>query len=558
MKKEYDLMKIVVIGAVAAGTSAAAKARRNDEEANIKIFDVDNEISYSGCTLPYYIGEEVPDRKELTPRDADFFKRKYNVDIFTKHEVLKIETLDKTLTVKNLVSKDIFVEAYDKLVIATGAKPIVPDIKGALRENVLYLRNVNDADKIKKYISDNKPKSAVIVGTGFIGMEMAENLMKIGINVTFIERLGQVTPALDSDMAVYVEEYLKNKGIKVLLSKTVTELRGEPYVNEVILEDGRAISMDFVIMAVGIRPNVSLAKEAALEISITGAIKVNSKMQTSNEDIYACGDCATGYSSITGKEIYRPLGSTANKMGRIAGDQITGGSLEFKGILGTAIFKVFDMTVAQTGLTEKEAIKEGFDVVICHNIKPDKPEYFQGRDMIIKGVADKNTGRFLGAQIIGYSGVDKRIDVFATAITFGAKVQDLMHLDLAYSPPFSTTKDPVMYTGMILDNIINRGRKLITSDQLKDMLDNKKEVTVIDTRLPKQYEESHIENAVSIPHEQVRERLEEMDRDKTVVTYCNKGVTGNAVQNILINKGFKDVYNISGGHKNYIIQTKKK
>jgi len=549
-------MKIVIIGAVAGGTSAAAKARRNDENAEIRMFDMDYDISYSGCGLPYYIGEEIQDREDLTPRNAEFFKKKYNVDIFRRHEVLNINTEGKVLAINNLETNEMFTESYDKLVIATGAKPIVPNILGAEKSNVFYLRNVRQADKIKEYILTHKPKSVVCIGTGFIGLEMTENLKNLGIEVTLIERLNQITPGLDGDMAVHVEKYLKSKDINMILGDSVVELKGEPLVNQVVLQSGKVIDADFVIMSIGVKPNVELAKEAGIELGANGSIKVNTKMMTNIKDVYACGDCAESYSVITKKPLYRPLGSTANKMGRIAGDQISGGNLEFRGILGTGIFKIFDMTVAQTGLTEKEAINEGFEPVVCHNIKPDKPEYYHGKEMVIKAVADKNTGKLLGVQIVGYTGVDKRIDVFVTAITFGAKVEDLFHLDLAYAPPFSTTKDPVMYTGMILDNAINRGRELITPGELNKLIEKGTDITVIDARVNKQYEEAHVNSAINIPHDQVRKRAEELDKEKVVVTYCNKGVTGNAVQNILINQGFKKVYNISGGHKNYKAQSK--
>ncbi|WP_027626519.1 FAD-dependent oxidoreductase [Clostridium lundense] len=549
-------MKIVVIGAVAAGTSAAAKARRNDESAEIKIFDIDYNISYSGCGLPYYIGEQIEDRGEIVPRDAGFFKKKYNIDIFIRHEVLKINIKDKVLIVRNLDTSKVFNESYDKLIIATGAKPVVPNIKGADLENIFYLRNVQQADKIKQYILVNNPKKAVIVGTGFIGLEMAENLKDLGIEVTLIEKLSQVTPGLDTDMAAYVEKYLKDKGINIILKDSVIELNKGDRTTEVVLQSGKKINGDFVIMAIGVKPNVELAKEAGIEIGVTGAIKVNKNMQTNYEDIYSCGDCTEGFSLITGKPLFRPLGSTANKMGRIAGDSLTGGKLQFRGVLGTAILKVFDMAVAQTGLSEKEAISESFDVVVCHNIKLDKPTYYNGKEMIIKGIADKKTGKLLGAQIVGYGGVDKRIDVFVTAITYGANVEDLFHLDLAYAPPFSTAKDPVMYTGMILDNAINRDKKLITPREVPKIIEKEKDVTVIDARVEKQYEEAHIEDAINIPHECIRESCNKLDKEKTIITYCNKGVTGNAVQNILINNGFKKVYNISGGYNNYKIQKK--
>jgi rhodanese-related sulfurtransferase len=273
-------------------------------------------------------------------------------------------------------------------------------------------------------------------------------------------------------------------------------------------------------------------------------------MQTNFEDIYACGDCAESYSLITGKPIYRPLGSTANKTGRIVGDQITGNPLEFRGILGTAIFRAFELTVAQTGLSEKEALAEGYDVETCYNIKYDKPEYMHGKEMLIKAVADRNTGRMLGAQIIGKSGVDKRIDVFATAITFGAKAEDLFHLDLAYAPPYSTAKDPVMYTGMILDNALNRNRRLISPAELQRKIENGDDLQIIDARSNHQFSQSHVKGAENIALEKMREAVDSLDGDKPIVCYCNRGVTSNAVQNILINKGFEKTYNLSGGYSN--------
>jgi NADPH-dependent 2,4-dienoyl-CoA reductase/sulfur reductase-like enzyme/rhodanese-related sulfurtransferase len=540
-------MRIIIIGAVAAGTSAAAKARRNNEEAEIVIYDRDNFISYSGCGMPYYIGGEIENADELTPRVPAFFKSKYNVDVLILHEVLSINPDSKTLEIKNLSTGEVFTDKYDKLVIATGARSVVPPIKGTDKENVFTLRNINDMNKIKDYIKTHNPKTAAIVGTGFIGLEVCENLKELGIEVTLIEMLPQVTPGLDNDIAVYVEEHLESKGVTVLTSTTATEIRD----NSVALSDGREINTDFVLLATGVKPNTELAKQAGVELGITGAIKVDERMRTNIEDIYSCGDCAEQFSVITGKPIYRPLGSTANKTGRITGDSMTGGSLTFRGILGTGIFRVFDITVAQTGLSEKEAKAEGFDVVVCHNIKPDKPKYMGGKEMIIKGIADKASGRLIGAQIVGYEGVDKRIDVFVTAITFKAKAEDLFHLDLAYAPPFSTTKDPVMYTGMILDNAINRGRPLITAEGLDKLMESGQKYKLIDARVSAQYDKEHVNTAENIPHSNLREELKNMDSDTIAVTYCNKGVTGNAAQNILLNNGIKEVYNLSGGHKQF-------
>ena len=540
-------MRILIIGAVAAGTSAAAKARRNNDLAEIVIYEMDKDISYSGCGLPYYIGGKIEDIGELTPRDSVFFKKKYNIDVFTEHEVLKIDLEAKALTVKNMNTKEVFIDKYDKLIVSTGAAPFKPNVEGIASDHVFFLRNVQNARDIRSFIEERKPKHAVIAGTGFIGFEMLENLIAQGIDVTIVEKQSKITPNLDEDMAAYLENALIKKNISIIKSSAIVTIQKD----KVILEDGREIESNMVIMATGVKPNVALAKEAGIEIGVTGAIKVNSKMQTNIQDVYACGDCIETFSTITGKHIYRPLGSTANKTGRIAGDALTGGTLEYRGNLSTAIFKLFDLTIASTGLSETDAIAEGYEVVTCHNIKHDKPEYFHGKEMIIKAIADKATEKLIGVQIVGYEGVDKRIDVFATLITYGAKVDDLFHLDLAYAPPFSTTKDPVHYTGMILDNALNKKRPIITAKEAQKLVSKGEKIQVIDTRVKKQYEEAHIENAVNMPQDQLREELKTLDKDILTITYCNKGVTGNAAQNILINHGFNKVYNLSGGHKFY-------
>jgi NADPH-dependent 2,4-dienoyl-CoA reductase/sulfur reductase-like enzyme/rhodanese-related sulfurtransferase len=544
-------MRIIIIGAVAAGTSAAAKARRNSEEAEIVIYEKESFISYSGCGMPYYIGGEVKNAAELTPRDPAFFKSKYNVDIFTLHEVLSINPSEKSIEVKNLSNDTVFTDSYDKLVIATGAKAVTTLIKGADSENVFTLRNIGDMNRIKAFMDTAAPKSAAIIGTGFIGLEVCENLKRLGISVTMIEKLPQVTPGLDSDMAVYVKEHLEQNGVEVLTDASIEEITG----NSVVLSDGKVIAADIVVIAIGVRPDTELARWAGVELGGTGGIKVNSTMQTNLPDIYACGDCIELFHAVTGKPVYRPLGSTANKTGRIAGDSITGGSLEFRGILGTGIFKIFDMTVAQTGLSEREAKEQGYDIAVCHNIKPNKPEYMGGKEMVIKGIADKTDGRLLGVQIIGFEGVDKRIDVFVTAITFKAAVGDLFHLDLAYAPPFSTTKDPVMYTGMILENAINNNRPLITAMELEDIMESGEAYNLIDTRTKVQFEKSHIDTAQNIPQSELRAEADKMDKETVTVAYCNKGVTGNAAQNILLGKGFQKVYNLSGGYKQFSRKT---
>lgn len=540
-------MKLVIIGAVAAGTSAAAKARRNSEKAEIVIYEKDSFISYSGCGMPYYIGGEVESADELAPRDPAYFKSKYNIDIFTMHEVLSIRPGEKTVGVKNFASGEVFSDTYDKLIIATGARAVVPPIKGAGNSNVFTLRNMNDMNRIKAFIDANHPKSAVIVGTGLVGIEACENLRKLGIEVTMVEILPQVTPMLDIDMSVYVKEHLEKNGVTVLTSASINEITA----SGLVLSGGNTIDGDMILVSAGVRPNTGVAGAAGIELGVAGAIKVDKKMKTNLEDIYACGDCIELFHAVTGKPVYRPLGSTANKTGRIAGDSVTGGSLEFRGVLGTGIFRVFDMTVAFTGLSEREAAGLGYDVAVCHNIKPNKPEYMGGKDMVIKGIADKKTGRLLGVQIVGFEGVDKRIDVFAAAITFKAEAKDLFHLDLAYAPPYSTARDPVMYTGMILDNDINKGRRLMTPQALDTLINSDEKYTLIDVRTAAQYKKSHIDSALHIPDYKLRASVPGLDKNNTTIVYCTRGITANASQNILINNGFKKTYNLSGGYRHY-------
>ena len=536
------MKKIIIIGAVAAGTSCAAKARRNDESASIKIYEKDNFISYSGCGMPYYLGNEVESIDTLTPRNPSFFKKKYNIDIHIGHEVLSIDSKNKKITVKDLATSNIFEDDYDTLVLATGAIVNRPNIVGIDNQKVFFLRNIKDAINIKNYIENYKPKNAIIAGTGFIGFELLESLTSLDINVSVVEANNQITPNLDYDMSLYLESLLAKKDIKIIKNTTIKEITND----KVILSNDTDIDNDLVILATGVKPNTVLAKSIGLELGLYDSIKVNTSMQTSEKDIYACGDCIETYSSITGLPNYRPLGSTANKTGRICGDSITKGNLKYQGNLGTGIFKLFNLSVASTGLSEKEALELGYSIEICHNIKPNKPDYLGGKEMLIKAIADKETSRILGIQIIGEEGVDKRIDVFATLITYKAKVDELFHLDLAYAPPFSTTKDPIHYTGMILDNAINTDRKLITTSDL-ELLNEK--VQIIDARSEADYlKKGHLTNAINIPQAKLRDELT-LDKDVTTITYCNKGVTGNAAQNILINKGFKKVYNLSGGQR---------
>lgn len=544
-------MKIIVIGSVAAGTSVAAKARRNTEEAEIVVYDQGKDISYSVCGIPYKIGGEVDSVDRLTPRDAKWFKKRYDVSIFTEHKVMKVDHDSKKIQVKDLKTGEIKEDAYDVLVFATGAAPLTPPpFDQAEHDNVFHVRNIQDLRDIESYSEAKQPKKALIIGAGFIGLEMTEQLVQKGWDVTIVQLENQVMPPMDADMAFRVEEVLMANGVHLHLGDTVKTIEGKGTVKKVLTTKGATIETDIVILAAGVRPNIQLPKEIGVTIGATGAVAVNSKMQTNIPDVYAVGDVAESFSVITGKPIYRPLGSTANKMGRIAGDVITGGNLEHRGVLGTGIFRVFNLHVGQTGMTEREAKAAGYSVEVLFNIKPDHAEYLGGKELIIKALADKVSGRVLGAQILGTQGVDKRIDVLATAITFKAKAEDLFHLDLAYAPPFATTKDPILYTGMALDNALH-GNPLMTPAQLVETQHKGESIQVVDTRSAKDFEKGHVQDAVHIPLGELRARAGELSKDIPTVTYCNKGVTGNAAQNVLINLGFQAVYNLSGGNKNY-------
>lgn len=533
-------MKVIIIGAVAAGTSAGAKLRRSSEDVEIVIYEQNEYISYSGCGMPYYLGNEVETISALTPRDSKFFKSKYNIDLKTSHQVLSVNRDLKQVSVKDLKTGETYFDTYDKLVFATGATPFKPNISGIEQANVCFLRNINDMLNIKD-ILDKGIKSVLIVGSGFIGFELLENFVNLGLDVTIVERNEYLTPNLDKEMASYLKNLLLAKNLKIKTSTEVVNIDG----NEVSLSNNDKLNAELIVFATGVKPNTNLAKAANIELGVSGAIKVNEYLQTNDPDIYACGDCIETYSLITKEAYYRPLGSTANKTGRIVGSNLLSNQLTYKGNLSTGIFKLFDLVIGTTGLNEQDCIRLGYDYVVCHNIKVNKPEYLGGKEMVIKAIADKVSEKILGVQIIGYEGVDKRLDVFATLITYGAKVDELFDLDLAYAPPFATTKDPVHYTGMILDNAINHNRELITNQALANLSDYQ----LVDVRSTSDYAKGCVEHAQNLPLANLR--ANELAKDKLTVVYCNKGVSGNAGQNILINQGFKKVLNLSGGHKFY-------
>lgn len=545
-------MKIIVIGSVAAGTSVAAKARRNDENAEIVIYDRDDTISYAVCGIPYAIGGEVADFHQLTPRDAEWFLQRYNVLIKTKHEINKIDPQKKQVEGIDLLTGQTFSDQYDQLVLATGSLANVPTVfEKQTYENVFQIKNIHSGQKIQDFIQKEQVKQAVIVGAGYIGLEMAEQLTKQGIKVTLLQRSQQPMSQMDWDMALRLLPVFEREGIDFKANATVASLQGDKRIETIQTTRKQIIKTDLVIVATGVKPNNQLAKSIGITLGESGAVQVDTRFETNLKDIYAVGDVAESFNLLTKRPMYRPLASTANKMGRIAGDAITGGKLRHRGILGTSILRFFDMTVAQTGLTEKQALAEGFDIATLYNIKPNKPTYMGGKEMVIKAIANRQDGRLLGVQIVGFEGVDKRIDVLATAMTFGAVAQDLFHLDLAYAPPFSTTKDPVLFTGMALDNAVSGKAALMTPMTLMAKQANNEPLQIIDTRSQAQYEAKHVKGAIHIPLAKLRQDYQKLDKDIVTVTYCNKGVTGNAAQNILLNLGFKAVYNLSGGHQNY-------
>lgn len=449
---EEDNMRVVIIGGVAGGPSAAMQVRRNDKEAEIVVYEEGSYISYAGCGMPYYLGEVFENISIIEPRKPDYFKNRNDVDFHIRHRMIDLDSANKRIKLKNIDTGEIYDDHYDKLIISTGARASLPPIKGIEKAHVFALRNMHDMYKIDAFISSEKPQSAVIIGSGAVGLEVCENLFGLGMEVSVVERFPQVTPNMDKKLADKVQAHIESKGVRVITEQGVSEIEDE----YVILSSSEKIKADLVITATGIAPNTDLFADAGIELGIAGSIHVNKKMETNIEDIYACGDCAENINFITGQPTWKPLGTTANKTGVVAGSNASGGNVEFDGVLGTGIFKVFDMVVASTGLSIQEAENAGYTYVIAEHNDMSKPRYMGGSKISIMAWADVKTGSLLGAQVVGKDGVDKRIDVIATAIRYGAKVEDLFYLDLSYSPPFSLVRDPLMYIGVKLQEEIDK------------------------------------------------------------------------------------------------------
>lgn len=543
-------MKVVIIGGVAGGATAAARIRRLDEQAEILVFERSGFVSYANCGLPYYIGGRIGDEQDLTLQTPESFRQRFNVRIHVRHEVTAIHPDKKTVTVKDLTSGTVFTETYDKLLLSPGAVPIKPDFAGVESDRIFTLRTVEDTLKIKAYLTTRRPQSAVVVGGGFIGIEVAENLRACGVNVTLVEAAGQLMAPFDRDMAAFLHAGLRKNGIGLLLGRMVEGFADTDGGIDVRLKDAGTLHADMAVLAIGVVPETGLAKAAGLELGIKGSIAVNDRMETSVPDIYAVGDAVQIRNFVTGADTLISLAGPANKQGRIAADNICGGDSRYTGGQGSSIIKVFDMTAAVTGINEKTAASLGIetDKVILSPMSH-AGYYPGGRLMTMKVLFEKGSYRLLGAQIVGFDGVDKRIDVLATAIRAGMKAYELVDLDLAYAPPYSSAKDPVNMAGYIAENLRNGVVKQWYCED-DDALPRDGSVTLLDTRTPAEYDRGHADGFINIPVDELRDRLGALDRTKPVYVMCQSGLRSYIAGRILTGNGF-DAYNFAGGFRFY-------
>ena len=543
-------MKVVIVGGVAGGATAAARIRRLDEQAEIVVFERSGYISYANCGLPYYIGDVITDRSELTLQTPESFFSRFRVSMRVRHEVTAIHPEKKEVTVKNLETGEEFEESYDKLILSPGAKPTQPRFPVADLDKVFTLRTVEDTLRIKEYINESHPKSAVLVGGGFIGLELADNLRELGMDVTVVEYAKQLMTPFDSDMAAFIHNEMRKHGVKLVLGRAVEGLEEADGGVDVLLKDEQPLRADMVILAIGVSPETTLAKDAGLELGIKGSIVVNDRMETSISDIYAVGDAVQVKHFVTGQDALISLAGPANKQGRIAADNICGGDSHYTGSQGSSVIKIFGMTAATTGVNETNARKTGLDVdTVILSPMSHAGYYPGGKVMTMKVVFEKATYRLLGAQIVGYEGVDKRIDVLATAIRAGMKATELKDLDLAYAPPYSSAKDPVNMAGFMVENIANGVLKQWHLEDA-DRLPRDGSVTLLDTRTVEEFAHGHIDGFFNIPVDELRERLGELDKRKRVYVICQSGLRSYIACRILAGNGF-DCYNFSGGFRFY-------
>ena len=543
-------MKVVIIGGVAGGATAAARIRRLDEQAEIIVFERSGFISYANCGLPYYIGGTIEEENKLTLQTPESFWRRFRVKVNVHHEAIAIHPDSKTVTVKNLENGKIFTESYDKLMLSPGAKPIKPRFEGIESDKIFTLRTVEDTLKLKKYTDQHQPKSAVVVGGGFIGIEVAENLHDLGIDITLVEASDQLMAPFDRDMASFIHAEILKNGIHLMLDTMVEGFADTACGIDVKLKNAPTLHTDMVVMAIGVAPETNLAKDAGIELGIKGSIVVNDKMETSIPDVYAVGDAVQIKNFVTDKDTLISLAGPANKQGRIAADNICGGNSHYNGGQGSSVIKIFDMTGAATGINEKTAKFLGIntDKVILSPMSH-AGYYPGGKIMTLKVLFEKDTYRLLGAQIVGFDGVDKRIDVLATAIRAGIKAYELTELDLAYAPPYSSAKDPVNMAGYIIENMKNSIVKQWYYEEDETLLRDGS-VTLLDTRTPMEYSMGHAKGFINIPVDELRERIDELDKSKPVYVICQSGLRSYIASRILMGNGF-DAYNFAGGFRFY-------
>jgi NADPH-dependent 2,4-dienoyl-CoA reductase/sulfur reductase-like enzyme/rhodanese-related sulfurtransferase len=548
------MSKYLIVGGVAGGATTAARLRRVDENAEIILFEKGAYISYANCGLPYYIGNVIPDRNQLFLQTPESFGNRFNVDVRVNSEVVGIDTKKKSVIVKS--KEKSYSESYDKLVLSPGAEAVQPPIKGIDNERIFTLRNVNDTDKIKNFIKNNKPQKAVVVGAGFIGLEMAENLHQLGMEVLIVEMAEQVMPPIDYSMAAIVHQHLKAQNVRFYLGDGVSSFENRDKNVVLTLNSGKTLEVDMVILSIGVRADNKMAKESGLEIGVTGGIKVNEYLQTSDKDVYAVGDAIEILNPITKKPSLANLAGPANRQGRICADNIVyGNKTAYNGSIQTAIAKVFDITVATSGVSAKTLKKESIPYFESITHSGSHAGYFPGAiPLTIKIVFSPIEGKLYGAQVVGVNGVDKRIDMLASVIKRNGTIYDLIDLEHAYAPPYSSAKDPVNIAGYVAENILLGRMKVIQWDEIKQLPDS--EFTLIDVRTKMENQLGTISGSINIPVDELRNNLNEIPQNRKVIVFCAVGLRGHVASRILMQNGF-DVYNLSGGYKTYELSIKK-
>ena len=547
-------MKVVIVGGVAGGATAAARLRRLDEQAQIVVYERSGYVSYANCGLPYYIGEVITDQRDLTLQTPQSFWRRFRIQVKVNHEVVAIHPDRHTVDVRNLATGELFSDSYDKLILSPGAKPTRPPLPGIDLDKVFSLRTVEDALRIYGHVRERGPRSAVIVGGGYIGVEVAENLRGLGLAVTVVQRPRQLMNTLDYDMATFVHAEMRRHGVDLRLGAGVAGFREEDGRIVTLLQGEEGIRADMVLLAIGVTPDSVLAREAGLELGAKGSIVVNDCMQTSAPDVYAVGDAVQVRHQVSGENAVISLAGPANKQGRIAADNVCGLDSRYRGSLGSSVIKVFDLTVASTGLTQKAAAAAGIDADRVVLSPGSHAGYYPGaRPLTMKVVFEKGTFRLLGAQIVGAEGVDKRLDVLATAIQAGITADGLKDLDLAYAPPYSSAKDPVNMAGFMAENLKEGIVRQWHWDE-EPLLPRDGSATLLDTRTQAEYGRGHIDGFVNIPVDDLRERLGELDPAKPVFVICQSGLRSYIACRILAQNGF-DCRNFSGGYRFYAAVT---